>query len=139
MQLDWGQKILNFTQSFGTVCCLTDVQNSTTSFLHLSLFLLPLKSGCYPDPFVGTPLCVWCDLSKGSTALGFLKAGFVAEILYRTCVSIFEINPCRKFNGPKIWDPVNRIKREETLVAGQIVSHSTVKLQATQQEKTVLK
>lgn len=36
----------------------------------------------------------------------------------------------------KIWDPVNRTKRDETLVAEQIVSHRTAKtLQATQQEK----
>lgn len=139
MQLDWGQKILNVTQLFGIVCYLTDVvhvQNSTTSFLHLALFLLPLKSGCYPAPFVGTPLSVCCDLWKGNTALGFLKEGFVAEILYRMCVCIFEINPYRKFNGPKIWDPVNRTKRKETLVAGQIVSHRTAEtLQAAQQEK----
>lgn len=101
--MDLGQKILNVSQLFGAVCCLTDVvhvQNSTTSFLYLSLLLLPLKSNS--APFVGTPLPVWCDLWMGNTALGFLKEGFVAEILYRICVCIFEINPGRKFNGPKI-------------------------------------
>lgn len=77
----------------------------------------------------------------GNTALGFRKAGFVAEILYRMCVCVFfEIDPCRKFNGPKIWDPVNRTKREEALVAGKIASHRTVKLyRQLNKRKTVLK
>lgn len=94
-----GQKILNVTQLFGTVCYLTDVvhvQNSTASFLRLALFLLPLKSGYYSTPFVGTPL--WSDLWMGNTALGFRKAGFVAEILYRMCVCVYSLRSIRAGN-----------------------------------------
>lgn len=94
-----GQKILNVTQLFGTVCYLTDVvhvQNSTASFLRLALFLLPLKLGCYSTPFVGTPL--WSDLWMGNTALGFRKAGFVAEILYRMCVCVYSLRSIRAGN-----------------------------------------
>lgn len=89
-----------------------------------------------PCPFCGNTftfvVCGW-----GTQPLGFLKQGlwlrFCTECV---CVCIFEITPCRKFNGPKMWDAVNRTKREETLVAGTDSLLQDCKTpQATQQEK----
>lgn len=80
-------------------------------------------------------ICGW-----GTQPLGFLKQGLWLRFCTECVCVFFEIDPCRKFNGPKIWDPVNRTKREEALVAGKIASHRTVKLyRQLSKRKTVLK
>lgn len=59
----------------------------------------------------------------------------MAEILYRMCVCAFKMDPCTKFNGPKIWDPVRTKKGRVTGRWKNCLSQGCKTLQATQHEK----
>lgn len=59
----------------------------------------------------------------------------MAETLYRICVCVFEINPCRKFNGLKSGILLTEQKEKRHWLLDKSCLTGLQRLQATQQEK----